>query len=35
MASVRKRLEQVVFGLYFVIVAVGTAMEAITQLVVR
>lgn len=35
MASVRKRLEQAVFGLYFVIVAVGTAMEAIAQIVAR
>jgi hypothetical protein len=35
MASLRRRLELVLFGLYFVAIAVGTAMETIGQLAGR
>jgi len=35
MASVRRRLEQFFFGVYFVAIVVGTAMETITQFVAR
>ncbi|VIO75509.1 hypothetical protein CI1B_59950 [Bradyrhizobium ivorense] len=35
MASARKRLEQILFGLYIVAGAVGMMMEAIAQVVGR